>query len=356
MKRILLVTCLLSILVVGCNDDTTTSKNRKLDNLNYRVTSPTNNSKMVCGEPLLIKLIVENEEVFQSIELRLNDSIIAHEKNVATEFSATIDTKNLRVGFHNLQFVLTTSSGKELVDNRSIIFFSDILPDMQVVKIIKEYPHLTTNYTQGLEFYKGKLFEGTGQKGQSMLAEINVQTGAIVRKVKLPDYMFGEGITILDDEVYQLTWEDRVCFVYDVHTFEKKREYKYFGEGWGLANDGTHLIMSNGTSEIVFRDPQTFEKIRSIYVFGSTQEYVFINELEYHDGAIYANVYQENFILKIDPSSGKVLAKIDCMEAVQRGKEMGDVLNGIAFSPNTQNFFITGKNWPKMFEVQFVEP
>jgi glutamine cyclotransferase len=156
--------------------------------------------------------------------------------------------------------------------------------------------------------------------------------------------------------VYQITWEARKCFVYDVNTFERKREYQYFGEGWGIANDGQHLIMSNGTSEIVFRDPATFDVVRSIYVFDSNQEYRALNELEYHNGSIYANVYQEDYILQIDPKNGKVLAKIDAVDVVKRGKGNGDVLNGIAFNAKTGNFVLTGKNWPKLFEVQFVEP
>jgi len=354
-KKILFFSLIL-LIFSSCTDDDTKEGLDKTKKLPYANLLPTNNTKLICGDPLPIKFEVVNGETIASIQILLNDSLITEKSDVTGEIKTTIDTKNLPVGYHKVKIVLTDKEGKEHLENRTVILFSDVFPDIMVAKIIKEYPHLTTNYTQGLEYYKGKLYEGTGQTGSSKLAEIDLQTGAIVRKVDLPNYMFGEGITILNDEVYQITWEDRKCFVYDVNTFEKKREYQYFGEGWGITNDGKNLIMSNGSSEITFRNPKTFEKIRSIYVFGSSQEYVLINELEYHQGYIYANVYQENFILKIDPANGKVLAKIDCIEAVQRGKGTGDVLNGIAFNDKTGNFIITGKNWPKMFEVQFVEP
>ena len=354
-KRILFFSLFL-LIFSACTDDEKKVDSDKTKKLPYSNLFPTNNTKLICGDLLPIKFEIADGETIASMKILLNDSLITEKTDVTGKINTSVDTKNLPVGYHKVQIALTDSEGKEHLENRTVILFSDIFPDIMVAKIVREFPHLTTNYTQGLEFYKGKLYEGTGQTGKSMLAEIHMQTGAIVRKVGLPNYMFGEGITILNDEVYQITWEDRKCFVYDVNTFEKKREYQYFGEGWGIANDGKNLIMSNGSSEITFRNPTTFEKIRSIYVFGSSQEYVSINELEYHQGYIYANVYQENFILKIDPTTGKVLAKIDCIEAVQRGKGMGDVLNGIAFNENTGNFIITGKNWPKMFEVQFVEP
>jgi glutaminyl-peptide cyclotransferase len=348
---------LLLFILASCTDEKTPSETSSTVNkLPYAFHSPANNAKLICGDPLPVQLDLVEEESMETVQILFNDSLVYETTTIGSSVKTMIDTKNLPVGYHRIQIRMKDKSGKELIDNRTVILFSDIFPEIYVAKIVNEYPHSTTSYTQGLEFYKGKLYEGTGQTGQSKLLEVDMPTGAIKRSIDVADYIFGEGITVLNDEVYQVTWQARKCFVYDVNTFEKKREYQYFGEGWGLANDGKHIIMSNGTSELVFRDPTTFEKVRSIHVFGSNQEYVALNELEYHDGYLYANVYQEYFVLKIDPKTGKVVAKIDCIELVKQGKGGGDVLNGIAFNEKTKRFVLTGKNWPKLFEVEFVQP
>lgn len=353
--RIGFIVCSLALLAVGCTDDSSGTKTVEKETTPFVVTAPGNNQKIIVGEAMPVKGEWVGEGEFQSLKILVNDSLLKEVK-APSKVDTRLDTRDWGVGYHRVQLIWTNTAGEEFVENRTVILFSDLGADLLVAEIVREFPHLTTNYTQGLEYYKGKLYESTGQRGQSILAEINPTTGQIIRKVDVPDYIFGEGITILNDLVYQITWEARKCFVYDVNTFEKKKEFQYFGEGWGLTNDGKHLIMSNGSSELVFRDPSTFDKVRSIHVFGTNQEYVSLNELEYHDGAIYANVYQENFILKIDPKTGKVLAKIDCLDVTRKGRGAGDVLNGIAFNPKTGNFLLTGKNWPLMFEVRFVEP
>lgn len=343
-------------MLAACTDDTPKKERSKSKKVPFVLESPANSSKATIGDELIIKLVVDESETMHSVQFFWNDSLILEKTSASGTIKSTLKTAHLPVGFHTFKVVANDKEGVEYIENRTVVLFSDVFPDIKVAKIIREFPHLTTSYTQGLEFWNGRLFEGTGQTGQSRLLEVKLETGEIMRQVDVPDYIFGEGITILNDEVYQITWEARKCFVYDIHTFERKREYQYFGEGWGLANDGKHLIMSNGTSEIVFRDPATFDVVRSIYVFDSNQEYRALNELEYHNGSIYANVYQEDYILQIDPKNGKVLAKIDAVDVVKRGKGSGDVLNGIAFNAKTGNFVLTGKNWPKLFEVQFVEP
>jgi glutamine cyclotransferase len=356
MKKFHFILFLATLALTACTDDTPKKERSKTKKAPFLLESPANSSKATIGDELIIKLVVEETETLSSVQFFWNDSLILEKAAASGIIKSTLKTDNLPVGFHTFKVVANDKEGAEYIENRTVVLFSDVFPDIKVAKIIREYPHSTTSYTQGLEFWNGRLFEGTGQTGQSRLLEVKLETGEIIRQVDVPDYIFGEGVTILNDEVYQITWEGRKCFVYDVNNFERKREYQYFGEGWGIANDGQHLIMSNGTSEIVFRDPKTFDVVRSIYVFDSNQEYRALNELEYHNGSIYANVYQEDYILQIDPNNGKVLAKIDAVDVVKRGKGNGDVLNGIAFNAKTGNFVLTGKNWPKLFEVQFVEP
>lgn len=346
---------LTAVLFTSCEESPVTPKQQR-KKAPFTVSNPSDNAQLVVGDQLEIRTNVVDGQELKQLQLFLGDSLLNEQKNVGIQAKYSLATKDLNVGFHTIRIVGTDAEGEEFIVNRTIALFSDIYPELKVAKIMRTYPHQTTSYTQGLEMYNGKLYEGTGQTGKSKLMEIRLETGETIRSVDVPDYIFGEGITILNDEIFQITWEARKCFVYDVNSFELKREFQYFGEGWGIANDGKHLIMSNGSSEVVFRDPKTFDIVRSIQIFGSSQEYRAINELEYLNGFIYANVYQEDYVLKIDPANGKVLEKIDCGDVVREGKGSGDVLNGIAYNTKTGNFILTGKNWSKFFEVQFVNP
>jgi glutamine cyclotransferase len=164
---------------------------------------------------------------------------------------------------------------------------------------------------------------------------------------------FGEGITIFGNAIYQLTWQEQKCFIYNKESLQLEREVSYVGEGWGLCNDGKLLIMSNGTERLTFRNPKTFAVERTIEVYTHQGPVTNLNELEYADGLIYANVWMTNKVAVIDPMSGKVLAEIDATDLVLEGKQSGDVLNGIAYNPTTKKWYMTGKNWPKLFEVMF---
>jgi glutamine cyclotransferase len=357
LKRVYLLG-LLAVFFYACNGgDTPTTETQDTEKPKIAsVVSPGNNTKAVCGNEIAVNISVLQATSLKEISVYWNDSLIQSFSSPTAAISLGIPTKNSPVGKNDLKVVIQSTDGTTEEDNRSIILFSDVYADILVAKIIRTYPHQKTSYTQGLEFQNGQLFEGTGLTGQSVLAKVNLNSGEFIQKQDLPENIFGEGITVFNNEIYQLTWQARICYVYDLNTFEKKREFTYFGEGWGLSHNEKELIMSNGSSEIVFLNPTTFEKIRSVFVFDANREYVSINELEYHDGILYANVYQEDFILKIDPKTGKVLAKIDCSDVVKAGKELGDVLNGIAINEQNNKYYITGKNWPKLFEVKFVAP
>lgn len=218
--------------------------------------------------------------------------------------------------------------------------------------ILAEYPHDTKAFTQGLEIYNNYLFEGTGLYGKSSLRKVEIQSGKVLRKINLNKKYFGEGITILDDKIYQLSWKENTAFVYDLN-FNLLNTFKYQGEGWGLTNDGQQLIMSNGSEYIYFRDPATFQINKKIKVEINDQNLKNINELEYLNGFIYANIWQNDHIIKIDAENGVVKAYLDLSNILdQKYKNNVDVLNGIAYDPKTESFLVTGKLWPKIYRIK----
>jgi glutamine cyclotransferase len=217
------------------------------------------------------------------------------------------------------------------------------------------HPHDTASFTEGLTFYKGQLYEGTGEKGKSKLRQVDLTTGKPVREVALDPKFFGEGITILNDTIYQLTWQEHVVHVYDMN-FKKIREFKLNTEGWGLTHDGKNLILSDGSSNLYFYEPSTFRLLRTQGVMENGGNVVNINELEYINGFIYANQWQYNYIIKIDPSSGQVVGKMDLTpiaDEIKAKAPYAHEINGIAYNPDTKKVYITGKNWPELYEIQF---
>lgn len=228
------------------------------------------------------------------------------------------------------------------------------------------FPHNTSSFTEGLEWHDGVLYEGTGDteyKGESKLAKVDLKTGADLKTIRLDKAYFGEGITLLNGKIYQMTYKEQKCFVYDANTFAKLKEFTYEGEGWGLTNDGKQLIMSNGSSNLYFRDPETFA-VKSIVGVNSVNGPVnYINELEFVDGFVYANVWQTNAIVKINPTTGKVeaVANFDNLlqtyapDAVNNPdpSKQPEAFNGIAYDKEKKRFFVTGKYWPAVFEVKF---
>ncbi|HMI78877.1 MAG TPA: glutaminyl-peptide cyclotransferase [Ferruginibacter sp.] len=226
--------------------------------------------------------------------------------------------------------------------------------------IIAVYPHDTSAYTQGLEFYKGKLYEGTGDYSESSLRITDIKTGKVEKKHMIgKDSIFGEGITIFKDKLYQLTWQSHIVYVYDVNNIDKPiKTFNWPYEGWGITNNGTDLIISDGSANLYFVNPDDFKLKTTISVSDNGGPIDSINELEYIGGSIYANVYQSEFILKIDPSSGHVLGKMELPGLAQKFfanqyiPNRTDVLNGIAYDTATKRMFITGKRWPKLFEVK----
>lgn len=232
------------------------------------------------------------------------------------------------------------------------------VPPVQSYRVVATYPHDPQAFTQGLVYENGQFYEGTGLNGQSTLRRVELESGNVLQSIALADQYFGEGIVILGDKIYQLTWQNRVGFVYDKSTFEQIGQFNYATEGWGLTTDGTYLILSDGTSTIYFLDPNSFEVVKQVVVDNPTGGPISrINELEYINGEIYANIWQTDKIVRLDPNNGRVLGWIDLTGLLAPEDRVGaDVLNGIAYDPDNQRLFVTGKLWPKLFEIELVDP
>jgi glutamine cyclotransferase len=220
--------------------------------------------------------------------------------------------------------------------------------------IVGVFPHDTSAFTQGLAYRDGFLYEGTGLAGRSSLRKVRLETGQVVQKVDLGREFFGEGITLIKDKVLQLTWKSETGFVYDLNNFHLLRQFSYSGEGWGLATDGREIFMSDGTPEIRVLDAETLQEKRRFKVHDGSTPVEQLNELEFVEGEIYANVWHSNRVARISPQTGDVVGWIDLtglLSPVYR-LESEAVLNGIAYDPIRKRLFVTGKLWPKVFEIR----
>jgi glutaminyl-peptide cyclotransferase len=226
-------------------------------------------------------------------------------------------------------------------------------------RVVNAFPHDPAAFTQGLVYQDGIFYEGTGLRGQSTLRKVDPSTGQVLQGIRLPDQYFGEGIAILGQRLYQLTWQENTGFIYDKDSFELLDTWSYEGEGWGLATDGQRLLMSDGSHELRFLDPDTLAELGRLAVLdGEGQPVARLNELEWIEGEVWANVWLTDLIARIDPASGRLLGWIDLTGLLpdeDRAAQRVDVLNGIAYDAATGRLFVTGKWWPKLFEIELVE-
>jgi len=231
-------------------------------------------------------------------------------------------------------------------------------PPVYGYQIVHTFPHDPAAFTEGLVFDSGFLYEGTGLEGQSTLRKTQLDTGQVLQRHALPADVFGEGITIFGDRIIQLTWKSQLGYVYDKQTFRLLREFTYPTEGWGITHNGKNLIMSDGTATLYFLNPDTFERTRQIEVHSDAGPVTQLNELEYIQGEIYANVWQTDRIARIAPDTGQVLGWIDLsgLLSAQDRRTPVDVLNGIAYDAEHNRLFVTGKLWPKLFEIKLIPP
>lgn len=226
-------------------------------------------------------------------------------------------------------------------------------PKADLIEIVRTFPHDSQAFTQGLVFHQGYLYEGTGIKGRSQMRKLSLEDGSVIQSAQLGSNFFGEGITILGDRLYQLTWQEKTCFVYDVNTLEPIKEISYDYEGWGITDNEELLIVSDGTPTIRFVAPHNFGLVRQIEVTLHDRKIEHLNELEMINGEIWANIWKRDRIARINPENGQVIGLVDAGNLYPqelRAKE--DALNGIAHDPEDGRIFLTGKNWPNLFEVR----
>ena len=306
-------------------------------------------------ESISLSILNSNSKTIDSIIYYVNDKKVGSKKGVE---KLSFELKDQKLGYQNLKAIVYYE-GQNAEASTRVELVSDIQPKLLKYTILNTYPHDTLAYTQGLEFYRDTLYEGTGQYGKSSLRKTDYKTGKVYKQTDLDSKYFGEGITILNNKVYQLTWQNNEGYVYNADTFQKEKTFTYFKpiEGWGLTNDGKNLYQSDGTEKIWIMDPTTLKEVNYLNVYSFETKIKSINELEWIDGKIYGNVYQKDAIAIINPKNGAVEAIINLADLKKKITKLPDtdVLNGIAYNPKTKTIFVTGKNWDKMFEIKISE-
>ena len=361
MKNFKLVFVFLIITLFSCSNQSKKEQVTATQNKNVtkrvsviEVNTPKTGSMFTIGEEISISIALK------SVDIQIDSLIVDADiktKIVPDELLYTWDTKNLKVGDNKLKIYAYSNGDKVDSYTLKLRFKSDIEPELYTCKVIKTYPHDKTAYTQGLIMEEGIMYEGTGQHGESVLKKFDFESGKLISELSIPKEYFGEGITIFGDKIIQLTWTSKKGFVYDKNTFSLINTIEYYTQGWGLTADGQKLIMSDGSETIHFLDPEYFNEIGKITVYDQNGSVKSLNELEYFDGLVYANVWQTEEIIAFELETGKVVKRIDCSSVVPNGyeHERDNVLNGIAYDKVNNRIFITGKRWPNLFEVEFVK-
>ncbi|MBN1821110.1 MAG: glutaminyl-peptide cyclotransferase, partial [Prolixibacteraceae bacterium] len=301
-----------------------------------------------------VKTKVKNGEI-EKIELFCEDEL----KTTKKELDFTVELKELKhLGPNSLKVVATKTDGVNNTRYKTFSVLSDITPKTKQMEVVKEYNHPVEHFTEGLLMHDGFLYESTGQNGKSGIYKMNLNSGNVIKNVPLDEKYFGEGITILNDKIYQLTYHAKKGFVYNLSDFALIDSFQFNSvQGWGLTTDGKTLIMSDGSEKLTWIDPDNYSVIKQTYVADNKTLINNVNELEYVKGKIYANVWMKNYILEIDAESGKVLSTTDLSElyGLFTPDYPIDVLNGIAFNESTGNLLVTGKWWPVIFEIKISE-
>lgn len=321
---------------------------------NLSFSSPDAGSIVRGGQPLLLKLALpEGTESVDSVVYTMDGQVISR---VLHADSVSIDTAPFEFGNKAIS-AKVYMGGQQQTVNSTIVLLPPT-PTFYGFKVVNEFPHEPTAFTQGLEYKDGYLYESTGQYDRSTLRRTDLETGRILNSVNLPGQYFGEGLTIVDNRIIQLTWQEGVGFVYDVNTLAKVSEFHYGTnrEGWGICYDGERLISTDGTNKLYFINKDTFQDEGTIAVFNHQGPVRNLNELEFIDGLVYANVYQEDIIVIIDPANGAVVGEINLIGLYPEMSEKSydHELNGIAYDGENKRLLVTGKNWPKLFEIELV--
>jgi glutamine cyclotransferase len=310
----------------------------------------------VFGEKVSVNVTtkVKNGEI-ENIKVYYNNQLLKESK----ELNFTVEGIELnKIGTDNFRVETSKKDGLNNSRTQLISVISDKIPDKFSYQIVNNYPHSKKYYTQGLEYYNGYLYEGTGENGTSGIFKVKLESGNAIQSHLIDDIYFGEGITILNDKIYQLTYKAQKGFVYNLSDFALIDSFKFASkEGWGLTNDGEKLIMSDGTNLLTWLNPNDFTIVKTLHIANNNGFMNLLNELEYINETIYANIYTTDLIVQIDPKNGKVLSEINMTGIINMYKnntDRIDYLNGIAYDKKNDRLFITGKLWPRLFEIKLI--
>jgi len=367
LKCKLIALCVIGFLsIVSCNSSKTKDSKTGDESIKQNTKTVKHVSVIKVNSPKAGALFTVGDEIIIDAELKdvetKIDSLIFESNGVKTninpsDISYKLLTKDFSVGQNKLRIGAYSEGQKIDGYTLRLRFKSNIIPENYKCKVINTFNHDKGAYTQGLVYEDGIMYEGTGDWENSSLRKVKFETGDVMLNMSLDPKYFGEGITIYKDKIVQLTWRSHTGFVYDKNSFKLLSRFEYSTEGWGITTDGEKLLMSDGTNKIHFLDPEYDNETGSIEVYDNNGPMDSLNELEYINGLLFANVYQQSFIVVIDPKTGKVLQKIDCKNLVP-SEYIGDVnnvLNGIAYDSENNRIFVTGKRWPSLFEVKFVK-
>ena len=337
----------------GTQSSSNPTEQRQRRRAQITIESPRNNERQPLGAVITLSVKARaGAETVDSLRWFVNGKWLATNKGEEIAWNTT----GLTTGTHRIEVVAHYSSGQRDIVPTNVLLLAPQPPKQYTYRIVRVYPHDTKAYTQGLLFHDGYLYESTGIKGESTLRKVNLQTGESLMKIDLPAEMFGEGLALVDDKLIQLTWQNQVAFVYQKSDFELLNRINYnIREGWGLTYDGEYLLMTDGSANLYFLDKNYLTEVSRIEVCDHNGPVRQLNELEYIDGELWANVYVSDDILRIDPKTGIVTGRINMsglLTAIE--KQNADVLNGIAYDEQSEKIYVTGKNWPKLFEVEII--
>jgi glutamine cyclotransferase len=333
--------------------------NKQRDTINplvidvIELVAPAPNSKIVLGKLQYFKARLKvSDHIPDSIQFLLDGKSIGIVKSIND--SILWSSADSKLGNRNAEVVAYFANGVHSSDRHKFFIKLDKKPLIYTYKVIHSYPHDRNAYTQGLVYENGFFYEGTGIYKQSTLRKVKLETGEPLKNFGLPENVFGEGVAVFDNKIIQITWQEQVAFLFDKDNFQMINKYFYpTKEGWGLTYNGCNLIMSDGTSTLYFMDKDYFTEIGRVEVFDNHGPVEKLNELEYINGEVWANVYTTDTIVRINPKNGAITAKIDLSGLLkpEDNTKNTDVLNGIAYDPVGKRLFVTGKNWPKLFEI-----
>ncbi|MBC7607100.1 MAG: glutaminyl-peptide cyclotransferase [Burkholderiales bacterium] len=347
-KHNLFTVILLAIFIVSCGHSAKDARSYfSFDSANFK-------DQYQPSESISLAILNGQNKNIDSIIYYVNDQKIGSKKG--TE-KMSFDFKGKKLGYQNLK-ALVYFEGENVETTARVEVVSDVEPKLLKYKIVNTFPHDTTSYTEGLEFYRDTLFESGGQYNRSKLFKTDYKTGKVYKNINLEGKFFGEGITILNNRIFQLTWKENTGFIYNANTWKVEKTFSFDKniEGWGMTNDGKNLYQSDGTEKIWTMNPDTQKMTDYINVYTSSSKIKSINELEWINGKIYCNIYEKDAIAVVNPDSGAVEGVLDLSGLRKFEKYVkAEVLNGIAYNPRTKTIFVTGKYWSKLFEITISE-